>query len=108
MVHPDRRADHAFQERILGMFERKNPAIQAAQIRALMDRPDAVDVIAAIRCPALLLSGAQDGFSGPASHAEMADAIPGSQLAIIDHSGHMAPMEQAAAVTAAMRTWLAA
>ncbi len=106
MVHPDRMSDTVLVEEILAMFGRKTPAIQAAQINALLGRPDAVEVVQSIHCPSLLLSGAQDGFSGPDVHAEMAAWIPGSQLAIIENSGHMAPMEQPADVTAAMRRWL--
>jgi len=105
MVHPDRLQDTALLRRIVEMFGRKTPEIQEAQIRALLNRPDAVDVVSSIRCPALLLSGAQDTFSGPAAHAEMARSIPGSQLEIVPESGHMAPMEQPAAVAAAMRRW---
>jgi len=46
-------------------------------------------------------------WSPPAHHTEMAAAIPGSTPAIIPQCGHMAMMEQPAAVTSAMRNWLA-
>jgi pimeloyl-ACP methyl ester carboxylesterase len=36
----------------------------------------------------------------------MAALIPGSELVVIEHCGHMSTMEQPAAVTAAMRRWL--
>jgi pimeloyl-ACP methyl ester carboxylesterase len=36
----------------------------------------------------------------------MAAAIPGSRVVIVADSGHMAPMEQPGAVSAAMLEWL--
>jgi pimeloyl-ACP methyl ester carboxylesterase len=107
MMHPDRMADTALVESIMTMVERKTPDIFEAQILALLGRPDATPVLGQIRCPALLLSGREDGWSPPARHADMAAAIPGSKLAIIPDSGHMSTMEQPAAVSRAMRDWLA-
>jgi pimeloyl-ACP methyl ester carboxylesterase len=106
MMHPNRMADTALVEKIVGMIERKTPDIFEAQIRALLGRPDATPVLRQIQCPALFLSGREDGWSPPARHAEMAAAIPGSKLAIIPDSGHMSTMEQPAAVARAMQAWL--
>ena len=89
------------------MFARKSPEIFAAQIRALLGRPDAASVLCSIRCPALVLCGRQDAWSLPASHRQMAFLIPGSELVMIECCGHMSPMERPAEVTAAMREWLA-
>ncbi len=111
MVHPDRRTDAALTGRIIEMFSRKTPAIFAAQIRALLGRPDATGVLQQIRCPALLLSGREDTWSPPARHAEMAALIPGSlsappQLAVVPDCAHMSTLEQPAAVAQALREWL--
>lgn len=73
---------------------------------ALLNRPDARPVLPTIACPTLLLSGEQDSWSPPARHAEMAAIIPNSRLAVIPDAGHMAPIEQPAAVAEAMREWL--
>ena len=106
MMHPDRMADTALVESIVAMVERKTPDIFEAQMLALLGRPDATPVLQQIRCPALLLSGREDGWSPPARHTEMAAAIPGSKLAIIPDSGLMSTMEQPSAVARAMRDWL--
>jgi pimeloyl-ACP methyl ester carboxylesterase len=106
MVKPARMDDGGFVNAVYRMVERKTPEIFEAQIRALLGRPDANPVLKQIRCPALLLSGREDGFSPPARHADMAAAIPGSKLAIIPDSGHMSPMEQPEAVAQALREWL--
>jgi pimeloyl-ACP methyl ester carboxylesterase len=55
----------------------------------------------------LLLTGREDGWSGPAQHAAMSAKIAGSQLAIIPDCGHMSTLERPAEVTAALRAWLA-
>jgi hypothetical protein len=56
MIHPARRTDKKFTRVIEEMFARKTPEVFAAQIRALLTRPDATDVLRTIRCPALLLT----------------------------------------------------
>jgi len=106
MIHPDRRTDAALVETIMEMFARKTPEIFARQIRAMLDRSDATGVLEQIRCPALVLTGREDGWSPPARHAEMAAKIPGSRLVIISECGHMSTLEQPEAVTARLREWL--
>lgn len=107
MVHPARLGDAALIDAILDMFERTTPDIFAAQIHALLSRPDACGLLEDIRCPTLVLCGAQDSWSLPQGHRDMAAAIRGSMLSLIDDCGHMAPMEKPAQVSAALATWLA-
>jgi pimeloyl-ACP methyl ester carboxylesterase len=107
MVHPQRLADHALIEAILAMIERCTPQVFAAQIRALLNRPDATAVLPAIRCPTLLLCGHEDTWSPPARHEAMARLIRGSQLAVIAQCAHMSPMERPAQVCARLAQWLA-
>ena len=105
-IHPERLGDEPLVTPILNMFERKTPAIFEAQIRALLERPDASDVLPAIDCPTLVLCGREDALSTLAAHQEMADRIPGSTLVSIARCGHMATLEQPAEVNAALRGWL--
>lgn len=106
MIDSRRINDTALVNSIMDMMARKTPDIFAAQERALLARPDATPVLEQIQCPALLLTGREDAWSPPAQHAAMAAKIPGSQLVIVPDSGHMSPMEQPAAVSAAFRAWL--
>ena len=108
MVHPARLGDRALIEAILDMFARKSADIFAAQIRALLDRPDAGPLLPAIRCPALVSCGREDSWSPLARHEAMAAAISGARLAVIEDCGHMAPMERPREVAAALAAWLAA
>jgi pimeloyl-ACP methyl ester carboxylesterase len=105
MIHPDRRTDLALVNTIVDMFARKTPDTFAAQIRALLGRPDAAEVLEQIRCPALLVTGHEDAWSPPARHAEMAAKISGSQLVVIPDCGHMSMLERPSEVTAALRAW---
>jgi pimeloyl-ACP methyl ester carboxylesterase len=106
MMMAGRMADQLLVDSILAMLERKSADIYEAQMLALLGRPDARPVLPTIACPTLLLSGREDTWSPPARHAEMAAAIPNSRLVIVPNAGHMAPMEQPAAVADAMREWL--
>lgn len=105
MVHPDRLADEVLVNSILDMLGRKTPQIFFGQVTALLNRPDATPVLAAIRCPTLVLCGREDAWSPVAQHQEIAARIPGSKLEIIERCGHMAPMERPDEITAALKRW---
>ena len=88
------------------MIERKTPAVFAAQIRALLARPDASAQLLAIDCPVLVMLGRQDSWSPLSQHLQMAAIIRGARLRIIEEAGHMSTLEQPQAVTAALAEWL--
>ena len=105
MVHPDRLDTPLFDE-VLDMLERGSAAQFAAQINALLNRPNAAALLPTITCPTLVLTGRDDTWSGPAQHEAMAAAIPRAKLVIVEHSGHMCTMEQPQTVNAALADWL--
>ncbi|HEX5432338.1 MAG TPA: alpha/beta hydrolase [Bryobacteraceae bacterium] len=106
MVHPDRLGDSALIGDILDMFSRKTANTFAAQLHALIHRPDAGPVLTGIHCPALILCGKQDAWAPPQPHEEMARAIQCSTLVLVENAGHMVTMEQPEEVSRAMRSWL--
>jgi len=105
IIHPDRLSDQALVGAIVDMMGRKTPEIFAAQIKALLERPDASSVLPTVRCPALVLCGREDAWSPLAGHREIAAMIPKAKLVVIEHCGHMAPMERPEDVTASMTSW---
>jgi pimeloyl-ACP methyl ester carboxylesterase len=105
MAHPDRLHTPVF-EHILAMIERKTPDEFAAQLEALIHRPDARAVLSALQCPTLLLCGRQDGWSPLSRHEEMHRLCPASALVVVEDSGHMTTMEQPQKVSDALRAWL--
>lgn len=107
MLHPARLGTPLFDD-VVSMVERSSPRVHAAQIRALLARPDARGVLASLQCPVLLLCGRQDAWSPLERHEDMLRAQPGARLVVVEDSGHMSTMEQPRAVTAALRDWLAA
>ena len=59
-----------------------------------------------IRCPTLVLAGADDPAT-PAPHASLIAAeIPGARLALIRSAAHLASYEQPDVVTALIRNFL--
>jgi pimeloyl-ACP methyl ester carboxylesterase len=90
------------------MLERSSPRAFEAQINALLSRPDARGVLEEVRCPTVFVCGRQDAWSPLQRHQEMHALLPGSQLVVIEDSGHMTPMEQPEAVSRALRQWLQA
>ncbi len=108
MVHPARHGDAALMGSLREMVLAATPAIFEGQIRALLGRPDAREVLARIACPTLVLCGRQDEWSPLARHEEIAGSIPGAELVAIEESGHMVTVEQPAAVSQALLRFLSA
>jgi pimeloyl-ACP methyl ester carboxylesterase len=92
--------------RLKQMIARSTPDGYAAQVEALLNRPDARPILATIKVPTLLLSGAADIWSPLSQHERMRRVIPHAMLAEIEGAGHMAPIERPDAVARALRGWL--
>jgi pimeloyl-ACP methyl ester carboxylesterase len=105
MIHPSRHATPLF-DAVLDMLERSNAEQFAAQIHALLTRPDADPVLPTIACPSLVLTGRDDLWSPPEPHERMAAAIPHALLCIFEQCGHMSTLEQPDMVNAAFTRWL--
>lgn len=106
IIHPARLSDEAFVTSVIEMIARKTADIFAAQINALLERPDAAPVLSGLRSPTMILCGREDLWSPLAGHREMAALVPHSKLVIIENCAHMAPMERPEEVTAALDDWL--
>lgn len=107
-VHPKRARDEALFERVAAMTRSVGREAFVRQQTAIIDRPDYRPGLALIACPTAILCGDADRVTPPEHAKEMADAIAGSALTIIPDCGHLAPLEQPAAVNTALRAWLAA
>jgi pimeloyl-ACP methyl ester carboxylesterase len=105
MVHPSRHSTPLFDQ-VLDILERSSAEQYAAQINALLNRPDAAPVLRTITCRTLILTGRDDLWSPPEQHAQMAAAIAGAQLCIVEQCGHMSTLERPDGVNAAFEGWL--
>jgi pimeloyl-ACP methyl ester carboxylesterase len=94
--------------RLSAMIERWTANDYAAQVKAMLHRPDAMPALPGIRVPTLLLSGSDDSWSPISQHEAMQRRIPHATLFEVHGAGHMAPIERPDAVALAMREWLAA
>lgn len=105
MIWPPRLGETALVDAVIAMFARSTAEVFAAQIRALLARPDASALLPGIRCPTLVLCGEQDSWAPAARHRDMAASIPGARLVLVPECGHMCTMERPEAVTQALLDW---
>lgn len=69
---------------------------------------DARARLAEVRCPVLVIAGADDTTIPLAAKTAVADAIPGARLAIVPDSGHATPYDQPQAFSDAVLEFVAA
>jgi pimeloyl-ACP methyl ester carboxylesterase len=76
-------------------------------VSGIIPRPGVTDQLMLITTPTLIIVGDQDVATAPAEAERMHAGISGSQLAVVPRAGHSSTIEEPAAVTAAMRNFLA-
>ncbi|MFC4351600.1 alpha/beta fold hydrolase [Fodinicurvata halophila] len=106
LVHEDRLEDRALCNRILAMAERIGRDGFIRQQEAILNRPDFRPTLARITCPTLVLCGREDKLTPVALHREMAAGIATSRMVVLEHSGHLPPMEKPEETTVELRRWL--
>lgn len=105
-VHPDRANDTALKAGYLAMCHDVGPEAYVRQQKAIMSRADSRPLLPTIKCPTLVLVGAQDAATPPALSEEMAAGIPGARLVQIPECGHLSTMERPEAVTQELVAWM--
>jgi pimeloyl-ACP methyl ester carboxylesterase len=101
-VHPSRVDDGAVADVVRAMARDHGPATFERQQRAIMSRADSRPRLAAIRCPTMVIHGADDALMPREIPEETAHGIPGAKLTIVPQCGHLAPLERPAEVVAAL------
>lgn len=89
------------------MIADADPRGIAGLVRGLHRRPDPVPAIRSIRVPTLVVCGAADPFTPPATAGEMATMVPGARYVEIPDAGHLVPLEAPAACASALTDFLA-
>ena len=77
-----------------------------AQSLVLRDRRDQTETLKSVRCPTLILHGAEDKLCPAERHQLMKDLIPHAELVVVDGAGHLPPIEMPEEVTAHLYKWL--
>ena len=108
LFHPAHADDPGLRRLLEGMARSVGEAGFVRQQKAAMDRQDRREVLATLRCPALVVCGSEDKVTPPERAEEMARLLPGDvELVLVPDSGHMTTLEQPAAVVAPFQRWLA-
>lgn len=107
LIHPDRTAEEPLVRSIREMAERVGVEAYLRQQRAIIERPDFRPGLERIDCPTLVLCGREDVLTPLEFHQEIAAAIPGARLAVVERCGHLSTLERAAEVNALLQGWLA-
>lgn len=105
-VHPSRREDASLRQLVYDMGDDVGVEGFVRQQEAIISRPDSRPILAAIKCPALVLSGDADNTIPNALSVEMADNLHNAKLVILPNCGHLPQLEQPQAVTKALVEWL--
>lgn len=103
-LHPKQAGNEALVERVRAMGVRLGGEVfrrQSAIVRA-GDR----ERLDQIRCPTLVVAAGQDRLRSREESDELRDGIPGAELAVIEDSGHMLPIEAPQALLDVMLPWL--
>ena len=108
LIHPSRLRDLALTEAIKLMAKNVGKEAFVRQQQAIMSRAESRPLLAAIKCPTLVLCGRQDQLTPLDRHEEMAAGIQGAKLDVIEECGHVSTMERPDQVNRALRRWLAA
>jgi pimeloyl-ACP methyl ester carboxylesterase len=78
------------------MINQSNPIGAAAALRGRTMRRDYIPMLGQIEVATLIIVGREDAYTPVSCAAEMHRGIPGSQLEIIEDSGHMSNLERPA------------
>jgi pimeloyl-ACP methyl ester carboxylesterase len=108
LIHRDRLTDRGLVATVKSMARNVGQPAFVRQQRAIMGRADSLPLLGSIACPTLVVCGRDDALIPPPRSEEMAGAIPGAKLELVDACGHLSSIERPAAVNAAMQAWLGA
>jgi len=106
LIHKDRLDDADLTGKIMAMAEHVGKDAFIRQQHTIMSRKDGFDVLSRVKCPVVVICGRQDILTPVEQHIAMVDANTDAALIVIEDCGHLAPLEQPHAVSAALRYWL--
>jgi pimeloyl-ACP methyl ester carboxylesterase len=105
-VHPSRSGDATLHQIVHDMSDDVGVEAFVRQQSAIMARPDSRPTLTAIRCPTLVLTCDTDNTVPSKLSPEMADAIAGSWLVVLEDCGHLPQLERPEATAQALTEWL--
>lgn len=107
LIHPERLDETLLVTRITAMAEDVGQAGFVRQQTAIMGRIDGRPSLAKIKCPTVVIGGADDLITPPEVMREIAALVPSASCHLLPECGHLSTMEEPEAVTALLAAWLA-
>jgi pimeloyl-ACP methyl ester carboxylesterase len=104
LLSPDRTSE--LGPAVLDMADRVGAERFLSQLRVQHSRVDMWSSLEQVSCRTLVATGRQDPMCPPAMHEEIARAIPGAALVIVEDAGHLMPLERPQAVSALLDLWM--
>lgn len=101
-LHPSQEKNDVLIQRIQKMGNEMG--YEAFVTLSLLERN--IDQSNIIKCPTLIISGAQDILRSKEEAIELVNLIPKSEFDVIDNTGHMIPLEQPKKLTISILNWL--
>lgn len=102
-VDPDRTGDQALLDRLQTMAVANGKDVFIRQLSAM--RNDGYEDLQKIQCPTLIVASRNDQMRSVAESQQMADRIPQSQLIVMEHCGHMTPLEKPVELLEVLNSW---
>jgi pimeloyl-ACP methyl ester carboxylesterase len=101
-----RHEDASLREIVLTMANEIGAEAFIRQQQAIIGRADSRPLLGSIRCPTLVLVGANDKLIPPDRSQEIAAGIAGSRYVEIPNCGHISTIEQPQLTTQALVEWM--
>ena len=108
LVHPDHVKDRRIGNTVVHMARAVGREGFVRQTTAIINRIDIRPDLPRIDCPTLVLCGREDKLTPVELHQEMTRMIRHAELKVVEHCGHLAPLEQPEETSRIMREWLTA
>ena len=105
MLAEGRDTDASLVADLTDMATQIGPIVHQQQIEALINRPNATEILPQISCPVLLITGDKI-FVSLKQHQEMAELLPSVTLKVIKNAGHFMPIEQPDSTQSIIATWM--
>jgi pimeloyl-ACP methyl ester carboxylesterase len=100
------RADMALLGLLRDMALSLGTDVFVRQSEALRTRPDLSGVLSELAVPVFIACGSEDRLCPPEWHVELARQASEAQLHVVEHAGHMLPLEQPQQLADRLLSWL--
>jgi len=101
-----RLSDKALVDEVIAMTSEIGVEIYKSQEAIAAIRPDRRGDLPKIKCPTIVICGRDDAATPLALSQEIAAAVPGAELHVVEQCGHLVTMEKPAETNAILARWL--